>query len=81
MIFVLESRFEMEPSYLALVAVSVVLAVILAVICGVYCYLRRKRARKQYEEALLHGAQQEIQQNQKTKKSWKQRLITRKTIK
>lgn len=63
------------------VTVSIAIIAVLAILFSIFLYLRHKKAKRKMDEAqLIYGANLEAERNKK-KKSWKQRLITRKTIK
>ena len=72
----------MESTILIILIICIVGVAVGAVIFSLWFYMRQKKARLKLAEAeAMYGAKQEAERLKKAnKKSWKQRLITRKTI-
>ena len=72
----------MESTILIILIICIVGVAVGAVIFSLLFYMRQKKARLKLAEAeAMYGAKQEAERLKKAnKKSWKQRLITRKTI-
>lgn len=72
----------MDSTVLIVIIICIVGVAVGAVIFSLWFYMRQKKARLKLAEAeAMYGAKQEAERLKKAnKKSWKQRLITRKTI-
>lgn len=73
----------MEQTVLIVVTVGIIIIAIGAILVSIFFYQRHKKTKRKFDEAqMVYGAKLEAERAaQKGKKSWKQRLITRKTIK